>query len=280
MVCVSQSTMGVESTKLEPQYWLAIDAGATRIRVAPICFSGTARLCGPVAVENFDSSLGPSRVAQAAQLIRSVAEKAGWTPPFRIGLAWAGAPSPDGLGTVAARYGPAIPDLVERLASLVPLDGTPCLHSDARAALEGAAVQFEFSSAYALISGSGLGEAYFEEGRSWTREELQNRIGRAANWEFKGKDAEAWLRAGAWRNERPRAFQDALYALLEHRLATVRPEVLALGGHFSEWFERGWISAEEVQERWGMRLICLEAEAALLGCVQLERRRLNGSRSV
>lgn len=278
MVCVSQSTMGVESTKLEPQYWLAVDAGATRIRVAPVCVSGGMRLCGPVAVENFDSSSGPSRVAQAAQLIRSVAEAAGWTPPFRIGLAWAGAPSPDGLGTIAARYGPAIPDLVERLGTLVPLQDTPCLHSDARAALEGAAIQFEFSSAYALISGSGLGEAYYEQGRSWTREELQTRIGRAANWEFKGKDAEAWLRAGAWRTERPRAYQEALWALVERRLEVVRPEVLALGGHFGEWFERGWIAAEEVQERWGLRLLRLEAEAALLGCVQLERRRISGSR--
>ena len=169
MVCVSQSTMGVESTELEPQYWLAIDAGATRIRVAPICFSGTARLCGPVAVENFDSSLGPSRVAQAASLIRSVAERAGWAPPFRLGLAWAGAPSTDGLGTVAARYGPAIPDLVERLGTLVPLQGRPCLHSDARAALEGAAVQFSFGSAYALISGSGPGWVALPPGSSKAR---------------------------------------------------------------------------------------------------------------
>ena len=266
--------MGVESTKLEPQYWLAIDAGATRIRVAPICFSGTARLCGPVAVENFDSSQGPSRVAQAASLIRSVAERAGWAPPFRLGLAWAGAPSADGLGTVAARYGPAIPDLVARLSALVPLQGTPCLHSDARAALEGAAVQFSFDSAYALISGSGLGEAYYDQGRSWTREEFQVKLGRASTWEYKGKDGEAWLRAGAWRTERPRPFQEALRALVSRRLEVVKPEVLALGGHFGQWFERGWISAVEVQERWGLRLLRLEAEAALLGCVQLERRRI------
>ena len=274
MVCVSQSTMGVESTELEPQFWLAIDAGATRIRVAPVCFSGRARLCGPVAVENFDSAQGPSRVAQAASLIRMVAERAGWTPPFRVGLAWAGAPSADGLGTVAARYGPAIPDLVERLGALVPLQGTPCLHSDARAALEGAAVLYDFSSAYALISGSGLGEAYFDNGRSWTREEFSLRLGRASTWEFRGKDGEAWLRAGAWRTERPRIFQEALWALVSHRLEEVRPEVLALGGHFGEWFERGWVTAEEVEERWGLRLLRLEAEAALLGCVQLERRRI------
>ncbi len=266
--------MGVESTELEPQFWLAIDAGATRIRVAPICFSGTARFCGPVAVENFDSSLGPSRVAQAASLIRSVAEGAGWAPPFRLGLAWAGAPSADGQGTIAARYGPAIPDLVARLGALVPLQGSPCLHSDACAALEGAAVQVPFDSAYALISGSGLGEAYFEKGRSWTREEFQTRLGRASTWEFHGKDAEAWLRAGAWRTERPRVFQEVLRALVARRLQTVRPEVLALGGHFGEWFERGWITSEEARERWGLRLLRLDAEAALLGCVQLERRRM------
>jgi hypothetical protein len=270
VVCVSRSKMGVESTELEPQYWLAIDAGATRIRVAPICFSGKAQLCGPVAVENFDSSQGPSRVAQAARLIRAVGEAAGWTPPFRLGLAWAGAPSADGRGTVAARYGPAIPDLVQRLAALVPLEGMPCLHSDARAALEGAALVHQFSSAYALISGSGLGEAYFERGRSWTREEMQENLGRAANWEFRGRDGESWLRASAWRNQRPRPYQEALQALVSHRLQRIQPEVLALGGHFGEWFERGWVHGEMFQPR----LLRLEPETALLGCVQMERRRI------
>lgn len=268
--------MGSESNELEPQHcWLAIDAGATRIRVAPICFSGRAQLCGPVAVENFDSSSGPSRVAQAARLIRTVAEAAGWSPPFRLGLAWAGAPGVDGLGTVAARYGPAIPDLVPRLAALVPLQNTPCLHSDARAALEGLAVLEDFSSAYALISGSGLGEAYFEEGRSWGREQFQERLGRASTWEYRGRDGEAWLRAGAWRTERPGPYLEALRALVERRLEVVKPEVLALGGHFGEWFERGWVSSEDVQERWGLRLLRLESEAALLGCVQMERRRFS-----
>lgn len=266
--------MGAESTELEPQNWLAIDAGATRIRVAPICFSGTARLCGPVAVENFDSSQGPSRVAQAARLIRRVGEAAGWTPPFRVGLAWAGAPSADGLGTVAARYGPAIPDLVHRLSELVPLQGLPCLHSDARAALEGAALVHQFSSAYALIAGSGLGEAYFENGRSWSRDELQARLGRAANWEYKGRDGEAWLRAAAWRNERPRPFQEALLALVAQRLQVVRPEVLALGGHFGQWFDWGWVDADIMREKFGLRLLRLDPEEALLGCVQMERRRI------
>lgn len=231
-------------------------------------------MCGPVAVENFDSSQGAARVAQAARMICRVGEAAGWTPPFRVGLAWAGAPSADGLGTVAARYGPAIPDLVHRLSELVPLQGLPCLHSDARAALEGAALVHQFSSAYALIAGSGLGEAYFENGRSWSREELQARLGRAANWEYKGRDGEAWLRAAAWRNERPRPFQEALLALVAQRLQVVRPEVLALGGHFGQWFEWGWVDADMIREKFGLRLLRLNSEQALLGCVQMERRRI------
>lgn len=265
--------MGVESTELEPQNWLAVDAGATRIRVAPILFSGRPRLAGPIASANFETTEAPSRVEQAAALIGSVAEQAGWAGPFRLGLAWAGAPTPDGRGTRSARYGPAIPDLVERLAILLPLNHLPSLHSDARAALEGAAVEQTFASAYALISGSGLGEAYYSEGRSWTREEFQSRLGRAGDWQFQGQDGENWLRAEAWRHTEPPLA--ALSALIEHRLARVQPQVLVFGGHFREWFERGWLDLG--QSWWGRPLLQLGPEAPLLGSVQMEQRRLTNA---
>ena len=266
--------MGVESTELEPQSWLAIDAGATRIRVAPILFCGRARLAGPVQQAHFDSPHGPARVALAAQMVRSVAAAAGWAAPFRVGLAWAGAPGPDGMGTVAARYGPAIPDLVVRLSALLPLSNAPCLHSDASAALEGAASVHQFASAYALISGSGLGEAYFENGSSWTRQHFQSRLGRACEFEYEGQDGESWLRAEAWRNQPPEPALAAMRALVQSRLEKVQPEVVALGGHFREWFMRGWISAELSQSWWSRPTFYLEPELALLGCVQMEHRRL------
>ena len=266
--------MGAESTELDPQPWLAIDAGATRIRVAPILFSGHARLVGPVMQAEFDSPLGPSRVELAAQMVLSVAAAAGWAAPYRLGLAWAGAPDAEAQGTVAARYGPAIPDLVERLSQLLPLDRVPCLHSDARAALEGGILGREFSSAYALISGSGLGEAYYEEGDSWSREQFQSRLGRACDWTYAGLDGESWLRAEAWRFASPEPHVAALRALVESRLEIVQPEVIALGGRFREWFQRGWISSELACQWWSRPALCLEPELALLGCVQMEQKRL------
>jgi hypothetical protein len=264
--------MGVESTELDPDRWLAVDAGATRIRVAPIVFSGQAQRIGPVQQSVFDSLQGASRVALAARLVQSVAESAGWKAPYRLGIAWAGAPGPEGKGTVAARYGPAIPDLIDQLSALLPLGNAPSLHSDARAALEGAALMHGFSSAYALISGSGLGEAYLENGHSWSREQFQSRLGRACDWLFSGLDGETWLRAESWRHQPPQQPVAALRALLDHRLEQVQPQVVALGGHFRDWFERGWISVELAQLWWSRPALYIEPELALLGCVQMERK--------
>jgi len=267
--------MGTQSTDLNLQ-WLAVDAGATRIRVAPVLFSDSPSVAGGTQEALFETPSGPGRVEQAARLVRCVADQLGWRPPYRLALAWAGAPTPDQRGTQSARYGPAIPDLVQRLAGLLPLKHLPCLHSDARAALEGAALQYRFGSAYGLTSGSGLGEAYFENGATWSREKFQDRLGRASQWIYQGQDGESWLRADSWRDQPLEPFQQALRCLVKERLKSVQPEVIALGGHFRQWFQQGWLDPGW----WSRPIIPLTTEHALLGSVHMERRRLTSENSI
>ena len=69
----------------------------------------------------------------------------------------------------------------------------------------------------------------------------------------------------------------ALKALVSHRLSLVQPEVIVLGGHFRDWFSKGWISEELAWQWWSCRVLAVGAEAALLGCVQLEQRRLTSA---
>lgn len=263
--------MGVEPADLKPR-WLAVDAGATRIRVAPVCVGSGPVLGGEVEQAEFSSPEGPARVEQAAHLLQRVAHRQGWDSPYQVALAWAGAPTSDGHGIAYARYGPSIPDLVERLREYVPLAHAPCLQSDARAALEGAVLEFGLESAYALISGSGLGEAYYSRGQSWTREEFQDKLGRAADWMHEGRDGESWLRAEAWRDSPDgMPFREVLRALLAHRRKQIQPQAVLLDGHFSKWFERGWVPTMDFP------ILAIPPHSALPGCVQMELRRLTST---
>lgn len=282
MVCVPQSSMGAQSTQLEFPQWLALDAGATRIRVAPVVVSPEGlELAGQPLIQSFSSASGPGRVAQAASLLQVVADQQGWTGPFRVALAWAGAPTSDGRGIQAARYGPVIPSLVAELGRLFPLAHEPRVHSDARAALEGAMLGQDGRSAYAALSGSGLGEAFFEQGMSWPRESFLEHFGAASQWDWQGRDAESWLRAESWRPDPGRPldsiYLEALLALLQHRRVSRAFDLVFLGGHFLEWLSRGWITVGHLQP-WGPgELRPLLPEMSLLGSVQMERRRLISS---
>jgi len=246
--------------------------------VAPVVVSPEGlELAGQPLIQSFSSASGPGRVAQAASLLQVVAQQQGWTGPFRVALAWAGAPTADGRGIQAARYGPVIPSLVAELGSLFPLAHEPVVHSDSRAALEGAMLGQAGLSAYAALSGSGLGEAFFDQGMSWPREDFIEHFGAASQWDWQGKDAESWLRAASWRpaagDDPDPSYVQALLALLKHRRSTRPFDVVFLGGHFLEWLSRGWITAADLAP-WGPgELRPLLPEMSLLGSVQMERRR-------
>ena len=260
--------MGTESIELTGTHWIAVDAGATRIRVAPVQFLGMPRLLGGVLRRDFRSVDGPDRVSQAIELIHEAARLQDWSPPFSLALAWAGAPTPDGKGIERARYGPVIPDLVARLKRGLRLANDPCLQSDSRAALQGGVLRLRCRSAYALVSGSGLGEAYYTYGHCWSRDEFRNRFGSAAEFEWQGRDAEAWLRAADWSSlphPNPEHFQ-VLEALVEHRCREERPQQVLLGGHFQRWFQEGWMP----QSLGGIPVAYLEPDWALEGCCWLE----------
>lgn len=260
--------MGTESTDLTSAHWIAVDAGATRIRVAPVQFMGMPRLLNGILKRDFRSDQGPERVAQAMELIREVARQQDWNPPYCLALAWAGAPTPDGRGIEQARYGPAIPDLVERLTRGLPIANRPVLQSDARAALQGGVLRLRCRSAYALISGSGLGEAYYSEGLCWSRQQFRQRFGSAAEFVWQDRDAESWLRTADWSgldHPDPKHLQ-VLEALVAHRCSLEKPERILLGGHFLRWFEEGRIPPR----LGGIPVTYLEPDWALEGCCWLE----------
>jgi hypothetical protein len=265
--------VGAESTLLN---WLAVDAGATRIRVAAIEAGASCQRLGTVWQADFSPER--NRVDLAVEGLRIVAERHRWKPPYQVALAWAGAPNPDGTGIVHARFGPAIPDLVDRLSAAVPLAHAPRLQSDARAALQGSLEAAGCRSAYGLTSGTGLGEAWASAGLCWSREEFLSHFSPASAWQWHGKDGESWLRADAWQEASawPQALA-ALRALVEERLrhARQRPEVVLLGGHFATWFTRGWIAPRSGVDWWNVPLAQMPDHCALGGVVRLEQLRLN-----
>lgn len=270
--------MGCQSVELDNPRWLALDAGGTRIRVAPVVVSPAGlSLVAPPLVEEFRGADGPGRVAQAAEMLARVARQQAWEGPHQVALAWAGAPTADGFGIERARYGPAIPHLVRELAATLKLAHAPCIHSDSRAALEGA-MQGQSGTAYAVLSGSGLGEAFWERDRCLEREEFRGFFGSVADWRWRGEDGESWLRASRWwplAGEAPApVFGEALRALVEFRFRQIGFERLFLGGHFVQWLERNWIGPADFPFLAASGVQPLPSELALLGSVCLERRRL------
>lgn len=265
--------MGVESTQLN---WLAVDAGATRIRVAAIEAAASCQRLGTVWRADFPPE--GNRVDVALEGLRVVAERHHWAPPYQVAIAWAGVANAEGSGIVRARFGPEIPDLVEQIAGGLPLAHTPRLQSDARAALQGSVEAIECKSAYGLTSGTGLGEAWCRDGLCWTRDEFLAHFPPAAEWHWRGKDAESWLRADSWRDARdwPDALE-ALRALVESRLQKMKnpPEAVLLGGHFATWFTRGWIAPRSGVDWWNVPLAQMPDHSALAGVVRLEQFRLN-----
>jgi hypothetical protein len=228
---------------------------------------------GQVVRQDFHESSAQGRTNQAAQLLQGLAGREQLAAPYRVALAWAGVPSPDGRGIAHSRFGPTIDDLVSSLQSLLPIANQPRIHSDARAALEGCAGPLADSGRhYALISGTGLGEAYFCQGRTWEREELLH-FGRAAEFVFRGRDVESWLRAQSWRDQSERfAYLEVLGRLLVKRREQFDFSTLWLGGHFQQWFEPGSL---EVTEYLGsffpeLKVLPMPSDCALWGVARLE----------
>lgn len=254
--------MGADSTELT-SCWFALDAGATNLRVAVL---RQEQILSPVWKQPFGEA---DRVEHALRGIREMAVVHEVEPPYALAIAWAGAPNSDGTGIERARYGPPLPDLVQRLRTELPLSHDPRIHSDARAAVQGGV--HDSISAYGLISGTGLGEAWISEGQCWTRDQFLSVFGPASQWMWEGLDGEAWLRASSWWDspEPPRA---ALEHLVEHRLqrAPEAPQVLLFGGHFSEWSRRGWLPTH----LFGIPVRLLDDLSPLRGVVRLEKARL------
>ena len=241
--------------------WLAIDAGGTRLRVARVG-AERAAVVGEVWSQPFPDQA--DRVEFALAALRAVA------PPgsFRLALAWAGAPTPDGEGIAWARYGPPLPDLVKRLHSALPLANRPQVMSDARAALQGACRMLEVTEAYGLTSGTGLGEAWCSGGKVWSREQFVERLGRAAELEFAGVDAETALRASAW-HQNPQGLSRARRVLAELVALRCRqvdppPQAVLLGGHFPPSWQA---------EPGAVPFMPMPQDCALVGAVVLESQR-------